>query len=312
MAAALATALFGVYADVDTRVRAEFAGYGANLTVSGPVPLRALDLARESGATAAPFFLTTGMLAGQTIAIEQVDQQAARELIRYWHVEGTREGCLAGVNLAQRFHLKIGSEAANCRITGILTTGAAEDNELILPFAGTANLIGIRAPGDRLESLRDTLQRAYPATQVRVVQAVADTETNVVRKIRIVLFLLLALILVITTMSVSSNFSELVMERAREIGILKAIGAAEQKIAALFLTESILLALSSALIGYAAGIVIAGWIGKSVFSVPFAIHIDVPVFLLAIAVTLVVALAATALAAGSIWRIQPARILRGE
>jgi len=298
-------------------------------TATAAVPLSAVELARASGAIAAPFLFATGTLSTQPVSLAGVDLQAAHELTRFWHIEGSSEpdptGCLAGVNLAQRFHLTPGANAdlhgAPCRITGIVSTGGAEDNELILPFeavakltgiANSASMVQIRAPGERLEEVRAKLEQAYPQTSVRIVQAVAETETSVVRKIRVILFLLLALILVITTMSVTSNFSELVMERSREIGILKAIGAAERKIASLFVAETVLLALASAVAGYAAGVVLAGYIGRQVFAVPFGLHIQLPVLLLAAAITLAVALSSTALAGVSIWRIQPARILRGE
>ncbi len=327
VAAALATALFSIYSDVERRVRSEFSSYGANLIIASPaaVPLSAVTLARNAGAVAAPFLFTTGTLSGQPVVLAGADLEAARELTRFWRIEGSRQGCLAGVNLAQRFHLTLGTLAelreAPCRITGIVSTGAAEDNELVLPFdavakltgiTGSASMVQVRAPGERLEEIRAQLARAYPQTSVRIVQAVAETETSVVRKIRVVLFLLLALILVITTMSVTSNFSELVMERSREIGILKAIGAAERKIASLFVAETVLLALASALAGYVAGIVLAGYIGRQVFAVPFSLHVQPFVLLLATAITLAVALSSTALAGVSIWRIQPARILRGE
>jgi len=59
VAAALATALFSIYSDVERRVRAEFDSYGANLIVTSQtiVPLSALTVARTAGALRA-----TGML----------------------------------------------------------------------------------------------------------------------------------------------------------------------------------------------------------------------------------------------------------
>ncbi|MDQ6676862.1 MAG: FtsX-like permease family protein, partial [Acidobacteriota bacterium] len=282
-------------------------------------------IARQAGAIAAPFLFATGKLHGEPVLLAGVDLPEAKELTQFWHVEGSRGPCLAGVNAASRFGLIIGGEAAvdggPCRVSGIVTTGGSEDNELILPFAEVARIAGVsdraslvqvRVPGNRISAVRTQLQKQLPGTDVRLVRAIAETETSVVRKVRIALFLLLSMILVITTMSVTSNFTELVLERSREIGILKAIGAAERKIASLFVTESVLLALGSALTGYLAGIVLAGWIGRSVFQAPFAVHVNISVLLFAAALTLVIALAATALAAGSIWRIQPARILRGE
>ena len=316
VASALATALFSIYTDVERRVSAEFVSYGANLTVSAPnLPISVIAKAQAAGATAAaPFLYTTGNLNGQPVDIARIDLARAQPLISYWHIEGTKGDCLIGTNLAQRFHLSPGSETTECRITGIVTTGGPEDNELILPFGNSpaASVVEIRAPADRLNAIEATLRQQFPQADIRQVRAIAATETNVIAKVRVTLFLLLALILAITTMSVTSNFSELVMERRGEIGILKAIGAAEPKIASLFVAESVLLALGAAIAGYLCGIVLAGWIGQSVFQIPFAIHVQPTVLLLSAALTVTVALVATALSAGSIWRIQPARILRGE
>ena len=108
-------------------------------------------------------------------------------------------------------------------------------------------------------------RRQLPGADVRLLHAVAETEANVVLKIRSTLFLLTALILAITTLCVSSNFSALVLERSKEIGILKAIGAAERKIAALFLSESLILGVASAAAGYGVGLLVAWWIGRQIF-----------------------------------------------
>ena len=329
VAAALATALFSVYSDVERRVSSQFATYGANLTVGSPgvvpaIPLTAVAVARSAGAVAAPFVYTNAKIAGQPVIVAGVDLAAARELTQFWHIEGSRGPCMAGVNAAARFQLRIGMEVplegAPCRVTGLVSTGGPEDNELILRFAtaqslartADASVVEIRAPAKRLPALEAQLRTAFPAAEIRQIRAAADTESSVVSKVRATLFLLLAMILIITTMSVTSNFSELVMERRGEIGILKAIGAAESKVASLFVTESILLALAAAIAGYVAGVLIAAWIGQSVFNAPFAVHLQLPVLLLAAALTLLVALTATAFAAQSIWRIEPARILRGE
>ncbi|MCU1260834.1 MAG: efflux transporter permease [Bryobacterales bacterium] len=330
VAATLATTLFSVYSDIERKVSAEFSLYGANLVIAPAgsaltVPLYAVETARKRGAIAAPFLFARSRFRGQSVLLAGMDLAAAQPLTQYWHVEGARTGCLAGASLAEQFHLRVGEGAkidgAPCRISGIVSTGGPEDNEFILPIgmvaaiAGVtdaASLIQVRVPADRVARMQRELRDALPGTDVRLVRAVAETESSVVVKIRVALFLLLALILAITTMSVSSNFSELVLERSREIGILKAIGAAERKIAALFVSESLILALLSTVAGYVAGLLLAGWIGASVFAAPFAVHLDLKVLLLATVLTLAVAFAATALAASRIWRIQPAAILRGD
>ena len=142
--------------------------------------------------------------------------------------------------------------------------------------------------------------------------AVAGTEESVVFKIRASLFLLTLLILVITTLCVSSNFSELVIERSKEIGILKAIGGAENKIAAFFVSESAVIALAATLAGYVVGVFAAAGIGREVFGGGFQLQPSWGVLGGVAGVMLAVAGIATAIAASRIWSIQPATILRGE
>ncbi len=334
VAATLATTLFGIYGEIEDRVRGEFRGYGANLIIApamgtATVPLAAVSQAESLGAKAAPMLLSTSSLDGQPVILAGLDFARSQPFTSYWRVQGARaaagDSCLAGTLAADRFNLAIGRiadlEGGACKVTGIVSTGGPEDNQLMLPYdrlasrahvGGVATLISVRADGSRLSQVRDDLQRRLPGTDVRLIEAVAQTETAVVLKMRAAFFLLTLLILAITTLSVTSNFSELVLERSREIGILKAIGASERRIAALFVSESVLLGLLSAIAGYVTGNLVAAQIGRSVFGGGFTLSASAPVLLFVGAVTVAVAIIATMLAAGRIWRIEPALILRGD
>jgi putative ABC transport system permease protein len=322
VAATLATALFSVYSDIERKMRVEFRGYGANLIIAPAgdartIPLDGVRQAEAFGATAAPFLYSVGTLAGEPVVVAGVDFRRAAPLIAYWRAPAPGSGeCLAGASAAAHFRLTLGQkaemESAPCTIRAIVSTGGPEDAQIIVPFAGDrASLIQVRANGERLGKIRAALAKALPQTDVRLLHAVAETEANVVLKVRSSLYLLTALILVITTLCVSSNFSALVIERSKEIGVLKAIGAAERKIAALFLSESLLLGLVSAVTGYLAGLAVAWWIGRRIFP-DSAVGVNFSVFLPVAGVTLAVAGVATLAAAARIWRVRPAIILRGE
>ena len=324
LAATLATALFSVYSDVERKMRAEFRGYGANLVIAPAgdartIPLAAVDRAEALGATAAPFLYRVERLRGEPVVVASTDFRRAAPLVGYWHVARFPAAgeCLLGATVASHFHLSIGQAAAldsgSCTVRGIVSTGGAEDAQVIVPFTGNlASLVQVRAAGERLPEIQAALAKALPGSDVRLLHAVAETEASVVLKVRSSLFLLALLILAITTLCVSSSFSALVIERAREIGVLKAIGAPESRIAALFLSESLLLGLGSAITGYIAGLALAWWIGRVTFPSSAAVGVDFRVFLPVTGVTLCVAALATLVAASRIWRIQPAVILRGE
>lgn len=336
VAATLATALFSVYSDIERKMRVQFRGYGANIVIAPAagaqtVPMAAVAEAERLGAVAAPFVYTVGRAESEPVVLAGTDFRRAAPLTDYWRVDGSRRAntgeCLVGSSVAAHFHLKLDQklelEGAPCVIRGVVTTGASEDAQVILPLDTAMQLAGlhdavsmvqVRADGERLAAVRTELAKALPQTDVRLLHAVAETEANVVLKLRSTLFLLTTLILAITTLCVTSNFSALVMERSKEIGILKAIGAAEKKIAALFLSESLILGLTSTAAGYGVGLVVAWWIGQQIFpeSAADGVGVNYGVFLPVTGVTLAVATAATLTAAARIWNIKPAVILRGE
>lgn len=328
VAAALATVMFGVYATVAGRIRDEFRSYGANLVAvavnGGTVPLSLVDAATRAGAQAAPVLVTSGRIGEQPIPVAGVTAPKP-----YWHVQGSSAiaagTCLAGEVLATRMNLQINTTVPlqnhPCTLNGILSTGGAEDQELIVPLDAAATLSGIhdaasaieiQAPGERLEAIRAALAGEFPNADVRTVRAVAGTESNVIVKMRASLLLLTFLILVITTLCVTSNFSEMVLDRAKEIGIMKALGGAERRIAAFFISESATLAVFATLIGYTTGVFAAALIGREVFGGLFKVQMDWVVLAGVGAVMVLVSTVATGIATARIWNIQPAVILRGE
>jgi putative ABC transport system permease protein len=319
VASALATVMFGIYDSVANRLHNEFGSYGANLVAvavnGGTIPLSMVDSAKRAGAAAHPILIAQGRVNGRIVAVAGVDN--AKPI--------AKGRCLAGETVAAQLNIRAGAsiplENNPCTLAGIISTGGPEDNELMVDFdsaarlAGThdeASMIEIQAPGDRIENVRAGLAKEFPMADVRTVQAVADTESNVVLKMRAALLLLTLLILAITTLCVSSNFTEIVIDRAKEIGIMKALGGAERRIAAFFISESATLAVVATIVGYLGGVFAVAGIGREIFGGVFRLHFDWLVLAGVGVVMLIVATVATTIATARIWNIQPAVILRGE
>src|SRR4051812_43458490 len=227
VAATLATVLFGIYGSIEKRIRGEFSTYGANIVAQpaagNTVPVSIRPAAEKLGAKASSFLVTTGRAGHETIPVVGFEPgPAAASMTSYWHLTGTRDihsgECIAGELLANRLNLRTGARVdigrVPCIVRGIVASGGAEDQELLVPFmdasaedvTGYASFVEIRAPGDRVEAIRAALARQFPAADFRTVRSVAETESNVVVKIRAALFLITLLILGITTLCVSSNF----------------------------------------------------------------------------------------------------------
>jgi putative ABC transport system permease protein len=101
-----------------------------------------------------------------------------------------------------------------------------------------------------------------------------------------------------------------VLERQKEVGLMKALGASNSLVGAFFLGEQLLLALFGGGLGYAIGVLLARWLSITVFGV------SSPARIIMLPVTLGLAVLVAVL--GSIFplrrasRFDPAPILRGE
>ncbi|HYM13354.1 MAG TPA: ABC transporter permease [Bryobacterales bacterium] len=331
VAATLSTALLGLYSDLERKLRAQFRGYGANLLIAPSggaqtLPLDVLSQAAKYG-DAAPFLYSVQSVNGEPVVLAGTDFERAGPLTSFWKVDGRRRPlageCLVGEGVAARFSLGPGSmvdvAGRRLRVAGVVSTGAAEDSQVILPLDDVAELarlgrvasvIAARVDGERVEQARAALAAALPGADVRLLRAVVESEAAVVLKVRSTLFLLTLLILLIVMLCVMNNFAAIVYQRRKEIGILKAIGGAESRVAALFASEAAAVALAGSLAGFALGSLLARWLGWQIFHQPVGTR---PAVLpLVAAITLAVALAAIVVPLRRIRNIQPAVILRGE
>ncbi len=148
-----------------------------------------------------------------------------------------------------------------------------------------------------------------PGLEVRPVPQIAQAEASLLPRIRGLIFFMVALILVLTTLCVFASMAALAMERRRDVGLMKAIGGSISRIVRIFFTEAAALGLAGALIGYVAGIFLSRWIGQRAFHVAISVRPEV----LPIVVALMVGVSlAGALPLRLLGRVRPAEILRGR
>ncbi len=331
IASSLATVLLGLYSDIERKLRQQFRGYGANLILAprgerATLPRTALIEATKFG-DAAPFLYSVQSANGEPVVFAGVDFARAEPLTSYWQVRGNRRPlpgeCLIGERVAERFGLRPGSTidlgTEKRRVAGIVSTGAAEDSQVLLPIDDVAqrahlgreaSLIALRVEGSRVEQARAALAAVLPEAEVRALRSVVESEAAVVLKIRSTMFLLMLLVLAIVALCVMNNFSAIVYQRRKEIGILKAIGGADGRIAALFASEVVAIALAGSLAGFVLGWAVARWLGWQIFQQ--AVETNLAVLPPVAAITVLVALAATAAPLRRIRKIEPAVILRGD
>ncbi|HWP85872.1 MAG TPA: ABC transporter permease [Terriglobia bacterium] len=228
------------------------------------------------------------------------------------------------------------------RVEGILSAGGAEDDQILAPLDAVQAWLGLEdqvrtlrvsalikpeddlsrkgpdrmtpAEYDRwycspyLSSILHQIGEALPGTSSKAVRQVAETQGNVLGKLTFLMGLLALAALLAAGLSISSLASLTVLERREEIGLMKALGGGSGVVAGFLLTEAALEGLCGGMLGFAAGHLLAGWLGQAVFGTEVAIHwLLLPVILL---VAAAVSMAGAYPAVLRAVREDPARVLR--
>ena len=267
------------------------------------------------------------------VILAGVDLSATRSINTWWQVQGrwpqSPDEILVGRRAAEMLDLTLGKsllvtyggQSQTLRVAGVLETGAAEDDQLVASLSavqsitsqsGQVTLVMVSAlTADRsLDATADEIQTILPAAEVRTLAQFAQAEEKVLNKVRLLIGLVAALVLLAGALTVAGTLNTMVIERRTEIGLMKALGAAEQRVANLFLVEAMSVGIFGGLAGYLGGLALALTIGWKVFDTIITPTLwALPGTLL---VGLVVAWAAGLLPVQRALKIDPVITLRGE
>ena len=97
------------------------------------------------------------------------------------------------------------------------------------------------------------IQEAIPGSVAAAVRKVAEGEGAILEKTQLLMILITALSLIGSALGISNLVTASVMERAKEIGLLKAIGARDHSISGVIMTEILFTALIGGTSGYFMG-----------------------------------------------------------
>jgi putative ABC transport system permease protein len=214
-----------------------------------------------------------------------------------------------------------GENRMSLPLLGVVSTGSSEDSQLLVPLPvlqaltsqpGRLSLIELAAPGssEQVEGSWQALQAQLPEAEVRPLRPVVESEARVVMKVRNLMLGLAGIVLALVILSVLATVSGLILDRQKDIGVMKALGGSDRSVAVFFLAEMAFLALLAAAIGYGAGFGLAQWAAQRVFQ--SAVELRADVLGAVVAITLAAALIATVLPTRWIRRADPAIILRGD
>ena len=242
--------------------------------------------------------------------------------------------CVVGSRVAGQLRLAAGSEleiepaeaasttdaGLQCRVAGILSTGAAEDDQVFVPLAvlqraagleGKLSLVEMMVPGEaeQIEKSVAELAKGFPSADVRPVRAIVESRGRVLGTIRWLLMSLTALIVVIVALCVMATMTAIVLERKKDVAVMKALGATDRLIMRLFLCEGAGLGLAGGVAGFGLGLLIARELGRSLFGVSLEpVWSTLPLIALG---SVLIAVLATAFPVRMARAVQPAATLKG-
>ncbi len=284
----------------------------------------------------APLLYALAEVGSHRVALVGTWPDALRQVNPTWRVEGgwiadraaTAEAIL-GSSLAQKLGLTVGAplpltiqgRTRSFRVVGILSTGGSEDEQVLVTLRAAQELAGrtgqlsliqvsALAADRRIEEVARALEAHLPGVAARTQLRLVMAEERLLARLSLLLGLIAGLVLVASILTVAADMATSVLERAREIGLMKALGASRARVGQLFLAEAGLIGLGGGLLGGAVGLLLAQIISRTAFGgpVPFS-----PLSMVAsIGTGVCVASLASLIPVRRAASAQPSLVLRGE
>ena len=271
----------------------------------------------------------------------------------WWKVSGAwpddeSRDLLVGERLATRLGKKAGDTLKVAgrilRVSGVLSSGGAEDDEIVAPLSLAQDILGkpgavrrvyvsaLTKPEDAFakrdpksmsgaiydrwyctpypQAIALQLTEAISHSNATQIRQVSQNEGAVLTRIEGLIFLITLAALFASALAVSAAMATTIFERRTEVGLMKALGAGKMIVASIFFAEAALLALIGGSIGFGIGTVLAHQIGHSIFNSDISIPpVLLPVIL---AIAVIVTFAGSAAAIRRAVGLDPVFALRGE
>lgn len=271
-------------------------------------------------------------------------QTGIQTISPWWEVTGRwiddpndNTSSMIGINVAEALRLDVGDQVTiqyvsniydessikevTLSVIGIISTGGHEDNQIFVNLSvaqelterqNKAHIVQLSGLCNAcpVETFGLEIMEAIPYLEARSVKQLVSAEMNVLNKIENMMFLVAIIALFASALGVMTTMTTSVIERKKEIGLMKSIGAENRKIMTLFLSEATLIGLIGGFLGYGIGIILSQFIGISVFDTSISPRIEIIPIIVAISIG--ITLIASIIPVRHANRVEPAIVLRGE
>ena len=261
---------------------------------------------------------------------------------------GSRLAKRLGVSPGGTLDITAGGKELSLEVRGLLRTGGLEEDQVFVTLPAVQRLAGkgggasqilvsaLVTPKDKIpasirgkspeemtpaeyeiwyctpliESIAFQIQEALPGASAVAVRQISEAESNFVDKMESLLALVAIVALGTSALGVMTTMTAGVLERRKEIGLMKALGADNLQLARLFFSEAAVIGVLGGGVGYAAGLGLGRLLGQTVFGAPLEPNVTSAVLSLAVAVA--VALLGSIVPVRAALRLQPTLLLKGS
>jgi putative ABC transport system permease protein len=348
LGAAVLLGLVTLCYDIPRQMSREFRSYGANMVFvkkGGAGRLQAEDLRKVEAALSKDAVVGLSPFRYESVRSRMLPYTAvgavfadAQKTSPYWRINGeyprNDSEILIGEDVSAATGLGVGSPMPidgrnssaeryerEMTISGVVATGGVEDGFVFMNLSAMEDMTGetgaldliegsLALGGEDLAAAAADLRAALPEIDARLVARVTSPEERVLSKLAALVYLVTAVVLSLTMICVATTMMTVVIERRREIGLKKALGAGAGRVAGEFLAEGLILGVAGGLLGSLGGLIFARLVSQSVFGRPldWEFHLVPLTILVSALVTVLASLIPVSRAAEA----EPALVLRGE
>ena len=246
------------------------------------------------------------------------------EMKSWWQIDGdwpkdNTDQVLVGQKLAESLQVKTGDTLSYRRadgtqgqfvIAGIVSGGGNEDNAILASLPVVQQALNLKGKVSEIEVSAFQIEEVVNNSSARPVRQIAESEGKILDKTQLLMLLITVLSLISAALGVSNLVSANVMERSREIGLMKALGAKNYEVILMILTETLIAGILGGIVGYFIGMGFAQVIGYTVFGSAIANNIIVVPIVGALMVAVI--LLGSVPAIRTLLSLQPASVLHGR
>lgn len=244
-----------------------------------------------------------------------------------------------GWHVGQQLRLQSGSNTDTFTITGIVHSGAAEERQLFARIGSVQKLSAhpgefkqllvsaLVSPQNELyhkyqqdpkalnsqemerysctpyiDSVAADITKVFGGSEARVVRQVSQSEQKITQKVNWLMALVTLAALVASSLTMTSTVTAMILERRKELALMKAIGSQNGFILFYLLAEIFLLGAAGSLGGYGLGSLLSVGLSKSIFQSVFELK---PVVL-----PIVGFVGMLIILAGSVWPLRRVTVLQ--